>query len=95
MALPTTVVLNRARQQYRNSHRGASNVHYEDEYEKLNDSLRIKWGNLMDESGRYKTSSFYKKVKCLLISWHEDCDDLKTEEEVIAKCPTTDETVAN
>ena len=59
----------------------ASPVLYEDEYEKRNASLQLSWSALM-EDGPYKTSSFYKKVKCLLISWDNDCDDLHTETEV-------------
>jgi hypothetical protein len=61
---------------------GASPVKYEDEYEKSNASLQIAWSSVMDEDGHYKTSSIYRKVKCLLISWDKERDDLHTEEEV-------------
>lgn len=60
----------------------ASEVPYEDEYEKSDSSYRLAWYKLMDEDGHYKTSSFYKKVSCLLVSWDADSDDLHTEQEV-------------
>lgn len=62
--------------------KGASPVEYEDEYEKSNASLQLAWSAIMDEDGHYKTSPFYRKVKCLLISWDKEHDDLHTEEEV-------------
>ena len=36
----------------------------------------------MDQCEYYKLPSFYKKVKCLLISWDEASDDIRTGEEV-------------
>ena len=57
-------------------------VQYEDDFEKANAALQVTWSTLMDQSGYYKTSSFYKKVKCLLVSWDKECDDLHTDEEV-------------
>ena len=54
----------------------------EDEYEKANPSLQVAFSTVMDQSDYYKTSSFYKQVKCLLISWDQDSDDLHTGDEV-------------
>jgi len=61
--------------------KGAAIVQYENEYEKLNNSYQLKWSNLM-ENGHYMTSSFYTRVKVLLISWDEESDDLDTKDEV-------------
>ncbi|MCJ1265850.1 Phosphatidylinositol-4-phosphate 5-kinase [Lobaria immixta] len=60
---------------------GANSIQYEDEYEKSNAALQLAWNSRMAE-GNYKSPSFYKKVKCLLVSWDKECDDLDTEEEV-------------
>lgn len=60
---------------------GADSIQYEDEYEKSNAALQLTWNTRMNE-GNYKSPSFYKKVKCLLVSWDKECDDLDTEEEV-------------
>lgn len=59
----------------------ADSIQYEDEYEKSNAALQLAWNSRMAE-GNYKSPSFYKKVKCLLVSWDKECDDLDTEEEV-------------
>ena len=59
----------------------ASIVEYRDEYEQLNSKYRLAWGEWMGEGSR-TTSSHYKKVSVLLISWDEDFDDLHTKEEV-------------
>ncbi|KAL8710279.1 MAG: hypothetical protein Q9220_005049 [cf. Caloplaca sp. 1 TL-2023] len=59
----------------------AAAVDYDDEFEKANASLQVAWSAWMDENSHYKTSSFYKKVKCLMISWDKSCDDLHTEKE--------------
>lgn len=59
-----------------------SRVQYEDATEKSNDELRHVFNDHMERAGHYKTSSFYKKVKCLLISWDSDSDDLDTGPEV-------------
>lgn len=61
---------------------GASTVQYEDEWEKANAELQVIWSTTMDQCNYYKTPSFYKNVKCLLISWDKACDDLHTDEEV-------------
>ena len=63
-------------------HEGASTVQYEDAFEKANATLQVIWSTMMDESSYYKTPCFYKKVKCLLVSWDKACDDLHTNEEV-------------
>ena len=63
-------------------HSSAATVEYEDEFEKANASLQAAWNTVMDQEAYYKASSFYKKVKCLLISWDKDCDDLHTDKEV-------------
>lgn len=55
-------------------------VEYEDEFEKANPSLQVTWSEVMEQSGHYKTSSFYRRVKCLLVSWGSD--DLHTDREV-------------
>ena len=57
-------------------------VQYEDNTEKCNDELRDAFNVHVEKAGHYKTSSFYKEVKCLLISWDDDCDDLHTGPEV-------------
>ena len=61
-------------------------MQYDDDFEKNNASLQVAFNTVMEESSYYKDSSFYKKVKCLLISWDKDCDDIHTGEEV--RCPT-------
>ena len=61
---------------------GAATVEYEDEFEKANASLQVAWSTVMDQSAYYRIPSFYKKVKCLLISWDKTCDDLHTDKEV-------------
>ena len=63
-------------------HGGAATVEYEDDFEKANASLQVAWSTVMDEEAYYKIPSFYKKVKCLLISWDKNCDDLHTDKEV-------------
>ncbi|KAL8821019.1 MAG: hypothetical protein Q9191_007398 [Dirinaria sp. TL-2023a] len=67
----------------------ASSVQYEDPFEKENARFQIAWNTVMDNSGHYKTPSFYKKVSCLLVSWDKACDDLHTDEEskVVRKWP--------
>jgi len=72
-------------QQHKGLQGGASTVQYEDDFEKANAALQVIWSNVMDRSDYYKTSSFYKKVKCLLVSWDPACDDLHTEGEVRLK----------
>lgn len=59
-----------------------SQVQYGDDTEKYNDDLRNAFNDQVEKAGDYKTSSFYKAVKCLLISWDGDCDDLHTGPEV-------------
>lgn len=59
---------------------GADSIQYEDEYEKSNAALHLVWNTCMAR-GTYKSPSFYVNVKCLLVSWSEECDDLNTEEE--------------
>lgn len=44
--------------------------------------LERAWSNSMRESGHYMKSSFYRKVKCLMISWDKEHDNLCTEAEV-------------
>lgn len=61
---------------------GTSRVQYDDDTEKSNDDLRHVFNDHIEKAGHYKTSSFYKQVKCLLISWAEECDDLNTGPEV-------------
>lgn len=57
-------------------------VQYENDIEKSNDDLQHAFNGFMEDAAHYKTSSFYKKVKCLLISWDDECDDLHTGPEV-------------
>ena len=57
-------------------------MQYDDDFEKNNASLQVAFNTVMDKTSYYKDSSFYKKVKCLLISWDKDCDDIHTGEEV-------------
>ena len=57
-------------------------VKYEDENEQRNASLQRVWSNSMREGGHYMRSPYYKQVKCLLISWDKEHDDLHTEPEV-------------
>lgn len=60
----------------------ASPVKYEDENEKRNAYLQRVWSNCMREGGHYMRSQCYTQVKCLLISWDKEHDDLHTEPEV-------------
>lgn len=69
-------------QQHKGLQGGASAVPYEDDFEKANAALQVIWSDVMDRCDYYKTPSFYKKVKCLLVSWDPACDDLHTEGEV-------------
>jgi hypothetical protein len=55
-------------------------VPYEDEREKRNSSLQVSWSDWM--AGAQRNSSIYKRVAVLLISWHQECDDLKVQKEV-------------
>ena len=66
----------------KHGHGNAATVEYEDEFEKANASLQVAWSTVMDQEAYYKIRSFYKKVKCLLISWDKTCDDLHTDQEV-------------
>lgn len=61
---------------------GGATVSYEDEYEKINAKLQVAWSIAMDQCNYYKMPSFYRKTKCLLISWDDDSDDLHTSDEV-------------
>ena len=67
---------------HKNHLRGAATVQYDDDFEKNNASLQVAFNTVLETSSYYKDSSFYKKVKCLLISWDKDCDDIHTGEEV-------------
>lgn len=58
-----------------------SQVQFDDEYEKLDGTHQRYWNTLMDKS-QYKSPSFYRSVKCLLISWGPQDDDLHTAKEV-------------
>ena len=62
---------------------GASIVQTEDEYETYNSDMQILWSKVMEE-GSYKSSSAYKKVAVLLLSWDEKLDDLDIKDEVPA-----------
>ena len=59
----------------------ASVVDYEDEYVRLNSQMQLVWENVMEEVP-YKSSSSYKNVAVLLLSWDKDLDDMQVEEEV-------------
>ena len=63
-------------------HGNAATVEYEDDFEKANASLQVVWSTVMDQNAYYRIPSFYRKVKCLLISWDKACDDLHTDQEV-------------
>lgn len=63
-------------------HESAITVEYEDDFEKANALLQVAWSTVMDQSAYYRIPSFYKNVKCLLISWDKTCDDLHTDQEV-------------
>lgn len=69
-------------QQHKGLQWGASAMLYEDDFEKASAALQVIRSNVMDRCDYYKTPSFYKKVKCLLVSWDPACDDLHTEGEV-------------
>lgn len=60
----------------------ASPVKYEDEDEQRNASLQRVWSTCMREGGHYMRSQYYTQVKCLLVSWDKEHDDLHTEQEV-------------
>lgn len=63
-------------------HNDAGSAQNDDEFEKANPSLQVAFSTIMDQSSYYKIPSFYKQVKCLLISWDKDSDDLHTGDEV-------------
>jgi hypothetical protein len=52
-----------------------------EERENMNSLYRKKWDAVMEVNG-YSTSSSYRKVAILMISWHHDFDDLHTADEV-------------
>ena len=56
-------------------------VDYEDEYVRLNSQMQLVWETVMEEVP-YKSSSSYKNVAVLLLSWDKDLDDMQVEEEV-------------
>ena len=60
----------------------ATSIAYEDEYKKINATLQVAWSTVMDQCNYYKMQSRYQKVKCLLVSWDKDCDDMHTDQEV-------------
>ena len=63
--------------------RDASIIPYEDDLEQLNSKYQLAWSEVMEE-GPYSNSRSYQKVHVLLLSWHEDYDDLKVNKEVDA-----------
>ena len=56
-------------------------VRYSEDYPKLNSELQIAFGDAM-ANGPFVTSTRYKKVNVLLLSWEPDFDELKVKEEV-------------
>jgi hypothetical protein len=53
-------------------------VRYEDDGEKRNSRLQVRWGDWM--AGAQRNSSTYRRVAVLLISWQQD--DLNVKKEV-------------
>jgi hypothetical protein len=51
------------------------------DWEKMDSDYRKRWDTRMEASG-YMTASSYLKVAVLMISWHDDSDDLKVADEV-------------
>ena len=56
-------------------------IHYNEDFERVDSEFQVLWSELM-EKGEYRSSSSYKHVAVLLISWAQACNDLSTEEEV-------------
>jgi hypothetical protein len=54
---------------------------YQDEVETRDSKLKAIWDNEMVELKK-KAVVHYKKAYVLLLSWHKDVDDLKTDKEV-------------
>lgn len=59
---------------------GASQIPYQDDRERLNSTLQVAFTDNLRHGNN--TSSPYKKVAVLLISWHANFDDLNTKAEV-------------
>lgn len=58
-----------------------STINYESQSEKEDSEFQLLWYRIMYEGG-YKSSTIYKKVEVLMLSWEEICDTLKTEKEM-------------
>ena len=56
-------------------------VDYESEDEKKASKYQVHWSSIMDK-GNYRKPSTYQKVAVLLLCWDQDCNDLKTQEEL-------------
>ena len=56
-------------------------VRYEDDDEKRNSNMQMVWSNVM-QRGKYTSSTEYRKVHVLMLSWDHQFDDLKVEEEM-------------
>lgn len=59
----------------------ASLIHYDEDSERVDSEYQVLWSEVM-ERGKYRSSSSYKHVAVLLISWAQACNDLSTKEEV-------------
>ena len=58
-------------------------VPYEDDNEKLNSTMQLAWSEVMQE-GHYTSSTEYRHVHVLMLSWETRHDDLKVQEEIDA-----------
>ena len=54
-------------------------IHW-DKREQVNSKYQVTWEQNFRNGNKFESS--YERVVVLLISWHVDCDDLKTKEEV-------------
>ena len=60
-------------------------IDYEDEEEKASSKLQVDFGEELAK-GRYGRPTAYKKVSVLTLSWDNEHDDLKVQEEVQSLC---------
>ena len=61
----------------------ATIIPYDNEYEKLNSTMQLAWGDVMDSSSEIFTSSTrYRDVHVLMLSWEDQYDDLKVQGEL-------------
>jgi Caspase domain len=60
---------------------GGEQISYDDEYVKLNSSLQVAWNESLNPDV-FTTSTTYRKVEVLMLSWEPEFDDLKVQGEI-------------